>query len=175
MVKIRLKRVGAKGAPVYRVVVANQTSPRDGRFIENLGFYNPSGKPELVRLNADRVIHWLSVGAVPTDTTRSQINGVRSSPSRARASNAARATTAACAPTGRRSWSLDTPRRFFSVKSPRTTCPAKIPPATSKNAPNTRGIKLAALARNWATRGICTVSNADARKRRKIAEALKKK
>ena len=71
MVKIRLKRVGAKGAPVYRVVVADQTSPRDGRFIENLGFYNPSGKPELVRLDADRVIHWLSVGAVPTETTRS--------------------------------------------------------------------------------------------------------
>lgn len=71
MVKIRLRRMGAKKAPFYRVVVANNTSPRDGRFIENVGYYNPTKNPQIVKLHEDRVLHWLSVGAVPTDTARS--------------------------------------------------------------------------------------------------------
>ena len=71
MVKIRLMRIGAKKAPVYRVVVAHGTSPRNGRYIENLGYYNPGKNPQIVELHEDRVLQWLSKGAVPTDTVRS--------------------------------------------------------------------------------------------------------
>jgi small subunit ribosomal protein S16 len=68
--KIRLARGGAKKRPFYRVVVAEATAPRDGRFIERLGTYNPilpRDHEERVRLNAERIQHWLSVGAKPTD------------------------------------------------------------------------------------------------------------
>ncbi|MDA0745136.1 MAG: 30S ribosomal protein S16 [bacterium] len=71
MVKIRLTRKGAKKSPFYRVVVAHDTSPRDGRFIENLGYYSPTKDPQVVELKEDRVLHWLSQGAVPSDTARS--------------------------------------------------------------------------------------------------------
>ena len=68
--KIRLKRMGAKKDPFYRVVVADARSPRDGRFIERLGFYNPSAKEgvEGLRVAQDRYNYWLSVGAQPSDT-----------------------------------------------------------------------------------------------------------
>jgi small subunit ribosomal protein S16 len=69
MVKIRLRRVGAKDQPSYRVVVADQRSPRDGRFIENIGHYNPRTEPETVVIDAERAGYWLSVGAQPTDGT----------------------------------------------------------------------------------------------------------
>jgi small subunit ribosomal protein S16 len=67
MVRIRLRRQGAKKQPTYRVVVADQRSPRDGRFIENIGFYNPRTDPPTIRIKADRALHWLGVGAQPSD------------------------------------------------------------------------------------------------------------
>ena len=67
-VKIRLRRTGATKRPNYRLVVADSTSPRDGRFIEIVGHYNPLVEPVEVVVKADRIRHWLSVGAKPTDT-----------------------------------------------------------------------------------------------------------
>lgn len=69
-VKIRLKRMGAKKRPFYRVIVADARSPRDGRFVETLGTYNPLTKPADVRINAEKVHHWLARGAQPTDTVK---------------------------------------------------------------------------------------------------------
>jgi small subunit ribosomal protein S16 len=71
MVKIRLMRVGMKGAPSYRVVIADPRSPRDGRIIENIGWYNPRTEPSTINIDAERARYWLSVGAQPTDSTRS--------------------------------------------------------------------------------------------------------
>ncbi|HEV2460109.1 MAG TPA: 30S ribosomal protein S16 [Ktedonobacterales bacterium] len=68
MVKIRLMRMGAKGAPSYRVVVSDARSPRDGRFIENIGWYNPLTDPSTIKIDADRARHWLGVGAQPTQS-----------------------------------------------------------------------------------------------------------
>ena len=67
MVKIRLRRVGAKKQPSYRVVVADSRAPRDGRFIETIGIYNPRTTPETVTLEEERALHWMSVGAQPTE------------------------------------------------------------------------------------------------------------
>ena len=69
-VKIRLARGGAKKKPIYRVVVADERSPRDGRFIENLGQYNPRQEESLFDFKADRALEWLNKGAQPTDTVR---------------------------------------------------------------------------------------------------------
>lgn len=69
-VKIRLKRVGAKKQPAYRVVVADSRSPRDGRFIEEIGHYNPTTEPTTVEIDMERAKYWLSQGAQPTDTVR---------------------------------------------------------------------------------------------------------
>ena len=71
MVKIRLRRVGRKKAPMYRIVVADSKSPRDGKFIEIVGQYQPRTGEQALNLNTDRVNHWLDVGAQPTDTVRS--------------------------------------------------------------------------------------------------------
>ncbi len=68
MVKIRLRRVGAKKQPSFRVVVADSRSPRDGRFIEKIGFYNPRTEPETLRIDEARALHWLQVGAQPTES-----------------------------------------------------------------------------------------------------------
>ncbi len=68
MVRIRLRRVGAKKQPSYRVVAADKESPRDGRFLEVLGFYNPRTKPSTIQFEEARVYHWLSVGAQPSDS-----------------------------------------------------------------------------------------------------------
>ena len=70
MVKIRLRRTGAKKKPSYRVVVADSRSPRDGRFIEIIGHYNPRTEPVTFNLKEDRALHWLSIGAQPTDTVK---------------------------------------------------------------------------------------------------------
>ncbi|MCE2900371.1 MAG: 30S ribosomal protein S16 [Gemmatimonas sp.] len=70
-VKIRLRREGRKKTPMYRIVVADSRSPRDGRFIEILGQYQPRGGENALNLQIDRVNHWLNVGALPTDTVRS--------------------------------------------------------------------------------------------------------
>ena len=69
-VKIRLKRMGAKKKPFYRVVVADSRSPRDGRFIEEIGFYNPVAEPVEVKINDEKAVKWLKDGATPTDTVR---------------------------------------------------------------------------------------------------------
>jgi len=67
MLKLRLRRTGAKKKPSYRLVVAEATAPRDGTFLENLGYYNPLTQPTTFEINEDRVRQWLSVGAQPTD------------------------------------------------------------------------------------------------------------
>ena len=71
MVKIRLTRKGAKNSPFYRVVVADGRFPRDGRFIETLGYYDPKKHPQIVELNEERAKHWLSKGADPSGTVKS--------------------------------------------------------------------------------------------------------
>ena len=70
MVKIRLRRMGAKKAPFYRVVVADRRFARDGRFIEEIGYYDPTKNPSVVSIDADKAKQWLSNGAQPTDTVR---------------------------------------------------------------------------------------------------------
>lgn len=70
-VKIRLKRMGAKKAPFYRVVVADARSPRDGKFIESLGYYDSTTNPAAVKIDAEKAIDWMNKGAQPTDTVRS--------------------------------------------------------------------------------------------------------
>ncbi len=77
-VKIRLMRVGKKKQPTYRVVVADARSPRDGRFLEIIGQYAPRQEPSLVTINNERALHWLNVGAQPTESAAKllQISGV---------------------------------------------------------------------------------------------------
>ena len=70
MVKIRLRRMGAKKAPFYRVVAADSRFARDGRFIEEIGYYDPTKNPSVVSIDADKAKQWLSNGAQPTDTVR---------------------------------------------------------------------------------------------------------
>lgn len=67
MVRIRLRRVGAKKQPSYRVVVADSESPRDGRFLETLGSYNPRTDPPFMEVNEERVLYWLGIGAQPSE------------------------------------------------------------------------------------------------------------
>ena len=69
-VKIRLRRMGAKKAPFYRIVVADERYPRDGRFIEEIGYYDPTKEPTVVNLDADKAKTWLKTGAQPTDTVK---------------------------------------------------------------------------------------------------------
>ena len=69
-VKIRLKRMGMKKQPFYRVVVADERSPRDGRFIEEIGYYNPMTQPADIRIDATKAADWIKKGAQPTDTAR---------------------------------------------------------------------------------------------------------
>ena len=69
-VKIRLRRVGAKKAPFYRVVVADSRFPRDGRFIEEIGYYNPLQDPPVVKIDAEKAAKWIANGAQPTDTVK---------------------------------------------------------------------------------------------------------
>lgn len=71
MVKIRLRRVGRKHRPNYRIVVADSRSPRDGKFIEIIGHYNPLPDPATVDINEEKALKWLNYGAQPTDTVRS--------------------------------------------------------------------------------------------------------
>jgi len=70
MVKIRLRRMGAKKAPFYRVVVADSRFARDGRFIEEIGYYDPTREPSVVKIDAEKAKQWLDNGAQPTDTVR---------------------------------------------------------------------------------------------------------
>ncbi len=73
-VKIRLRRMGAKKAPFYRIVVADSRYPRDGRFIEEIGYYDPMTNPATIKLDNEKVDKWLKNGAQPTETVRSIIN-----------------------------------------------------------------------------------------------------
>ena len=77
-VKIRLRRMGAKKAPFYRIVVADSRYPRDGRFIEEIGYYNPMTNPADIKLDAEKAKQWSSNGAQPTDTVKAILknNGV---------------------------------------------------------------------------------------------------
>ena len=90
MVRIRLRRVGAKKQPSYRIVVADKDAPRDGRFIENIGFVNPRTEPETVELDAERALSWLSVGAQPSEAVARLLKskGVYAALEAARAGNA---------------------------------------------------------------------------------------
>ncbi|MFI3209808.1 MAG: 30S ribosomal protein S16 [Peptostreptococcaceae bacterium] len=69
-VKIRLKRMGSNKKPFYRIVVADSRSPRDGKFIEEIGFYNPVSQPKQIKINDEKAVKWLSTGAQPTDTVK---------------------------------------------------------------------------------------------------------
>ncbi len=77
-VKIRLRRMGAKKAPFYRVVVADSRYPRDGRFIEEIGYYDPTQEPSVIKIDNEKAQQWLKNGAQPTDTVRKllKINGI---------------------------------------------------------------------------------------------------
>ena len=77
-VKIRLKRMGSNKKPFYRIVVADSRSPRDGKFIEEIGFYNPISQPKQVKINDEKAVKWLGCGAQPTDTVKTVLvnNGV---------------------------------------------------------------------------------------------------
>jgi small subunit ribosomal protein S16 len=77
MVKIRLSRHGAKKRPYYHVVVSDSEAPRDGRFLEHIGTYDPSRPPEEIKLDVARVEHWLGVGAKASDRARSVINAYK--------------------------------------------------------------------------------------------------
>lgn len=70
-VKIRLRRLGAKKVPFYRLVVADSRCPRDGKFIEEIGYYNPIAEPVVININAERAEKWLNDGAQPSDTVKS--------------------------------------------------------------------------------------------------------
>ncbi|MBU3091626.1 30S ribosomal protein S16 [Clostridium sp. CM028] len=69
-VKIRLKRMGAKHAPFYRVVVADSRAPRDGRFIEEIGYYNPTTEPTTIKIDVEKATKWMKNGAQPSDTVK---------------------------------------------------------------------------------------------------------
>lgn len=69
-VKIRLRRIGAKKAPFYRIVVADSRYPRDGRFIEEIGYYDPTKSPSVVKVDAEKAKQWMANGAQPTDTVK---------------------------------------------------------------------------------------------------------
>ena len=77
-VKIRLRRMGAKKAPYYRIVVADSRYPRDGRFIEEIGFYNPMVEPAEVKVDAEKAKKWIANGAQPTDTVKALFKKKRS-------------------------------------------------------------------------------------------------
>jgi len=75
-VKIRLKRMGAKHAPFYRVVVADSRAPRDGRFIEEIGYYNPTTEPTTIKIDAEKAASWIKNGAQPSDTVKRLLNKI---------------------------------------------------------------------------------------------------
>jgi small subunit ribosomal protein S16 len=95
-VKIRLMRMGAKKAPFYRVVVADSRSPRDGRFLENLGIYHPNNEPSKVEIDTEKASAWLAKGAQPTEAVAKllAIAGVETMAERKQAAKALRATVA---------------------------------------------------------------------------------
>ncbi len=75
-VKIRLRRMGAKKAPFYRIVVADSRYPRDGRFIEELGYYDPTKEPSVIKVDTEKVDQWMKNGAQPTDTVKALLKRI---------------------------------------------------------------------------------------------------
>lgn len=73
-VRIRLKRMGGKKKPFYRIVVADSRSPRDGRFIEEIGYYNPTTQPTTLKVDTEKANEWISRGALPTETVKALLN-----------------------------------------------------------------------------------------------------
>ena len=73
-VKLRLRRMGAKKRPFYRIVAADSRAPRDGRFIEEIGYYNPIETPAVVKIDEEKALSWLGNGAIPTDTVRNLLS-----------------------------------------------------------------------------------------------------
>jgi small subunit ribosomal protein S16 len=98
-VRVRLTRVGSKKNPIWRVVVADQRSPRDGRFIETIGHYNPQTEPSTIRIDEERLQHWIARGAQPTGTVKqlmkAQAKGLTADPKTSAAVAAASPATAA--------------------------------------------------------------------------------
>ena len=98
-VRVRLTRVGSKKNPIWRVVVADQRSPRDGRFIETIGHYNPQTEPSTIRIDEERLQHWIARGAQPTGTVKqlmkAQAKGLSADPKTSAAVAAASPATAA--------------------------------------------------------------------------------
>lgn len=76
MVRIRLRRTGLRNQPSYRIVAAEKESPRDGRFLEILGFYNPRTEPFTIKVKEDRIYHWLSKGAQPSDSVQKLFSNI---------------------------------------------------------------------------------------------------
>ena len=76
MVKIRLRRMGAKKNPYYRIIVADSASPRDGRFIEEIGTYDPLANPSEIKVDVERANYWIKNGAQPTDTVKALLKKV---------------------------------------------------------------------------------------------------
>ncbi len=74
-VKMRLRRMGSKKAPFYRIVVADSRFPRDGRFIEEIGYYDPTKEPSVIKVDADKAKDWIAKGAQPTDTVKKILKG----------------------------------------------------------------------------------------------------
>jgi len=72
--RIRLRRLGAKKNPFYRLVVADSRSPRDGRFIEEIGYYDPTQNPAVIKVDEERAMYWLKTGAQPSETAKSLLN-----------------------------------------------------------------------------------------------------
>jgi small subunit ribosomal protein S16 len=80
MLVIRLRRAGSKGRPLFRVVVTESSSPREGRFVEVIGHYNPRTKPETLVLDRERLAHWMSMGALTSDTVRTLVDRMPPAP-----------------------------------------------------------------------------------------------
>ena len=95
MLVIRLRRAGSTGRPFFRVVVTESKTPREGRFVEVLGHYNPRTQPETLEIDRERLAHWLKAGAVPSDTVRTLVHRM---PPPAPAAEPAPAEAAAAAP-----------------------------------------------------------------------------
>lgn len=72
--RIRLRRMGAKKAPFYRLIVADSRTPRDGRFIEEIGYYDPTKNPVVLKINEEKALYWLKTGAQPSETVKSLLN-----------------------------------------------------------------------------------------------------
>lgn len=89
MIKLRLRRMGAKKRPHYRIVATEHSSPRDGRFIESIGHYNPIADPPVIKVDLERAKYWISVGAKPSDTVASLIRKAEAAQAEAPAEPAA--------------------------------------------------------------------------------------